>query len=150
MLQKGIRFKVSVIKASLVTYKITSPLNDCMDVIKKWALGLKDRANDDISNLQHSLDLWNNSPTMFKSKRSVLGTKFSRIDDEKPKYSYQAIFGEFEEKEWYENVIKEKAQELTRWSKLDKNTIKYLYSIMRSKHFIAIHHLNEINFEFYK
>ena len=72
MLQKGIRFKVSVIKASLVTYKITSPLNDCMDVIKKWALELKDRANDDISNLQHSLDLWNNSPTMFKSKRSVL------------------------------------------------------------------------------
>jgi len=156
--EKGIKFKVSKIKDGYVTYKITSSMKECNSIIEKWAEDLKERAEKDIDDLQHALDLWNGSPEKFvpvteypyNYPNSDGAPKyFKRVDDEKPRYSYQVTFGCFENKQMYEKSIKEKQLEVIRWSSLDSEKRKYLYDILKSKSDIHILHLNEISFDFY-
>lgn len=156
---EGIRFKITKIDGSFVKYKITSSMKECEEIIEKWAKQLKERAEEDISNLQHALDLWNNSPEKF-----IPSTKypfnyndengnpryFKRTDEEKPKYSYQITFECFETKEMYEKAIKKNKLELIRWSGLDDEKRKCLYSIMTQKSSVDIFDLNKISFDFYE
>jgi hypothetical protein len=149
-LKKGIKFKISKIDGYYATLKITSSIKECDSLIVDFADSLKSRCIEDISTLQHSLELWNNSPEQFVEIEKQYGTnKFTRVDGVKPKFSYQVSLNTFENKEWYENVIKEKEEELKTWTTFNNDSKKYLYDIIKNKKNIQISVLNKVSFDFF-
>ena len=154
-LAKGIKFKITSWLKNDVTIKVTSTVKECDAMIMDFAKVLRNREEVDMNNLQHSIDLWVNSPEKFiPDPKSLWNNNFGkgiedyiRTDGKKCRYSYLATFEQFKDLKWFQTVYEENRLEFVKWSNPTKADKIYLHGILKDKRKMDVKDLNKAKFE---